>query len=65
MQNNIEENDLELEVRNELAEMRSHRPKKDVVSTRMRSEGPDLSALKKKTETEEFKMMRNRHTTKR
>ena len=47
MQNNIEENDLELEVRNELAEMRSHRPKKDVVSTRMRSEGPDLSALKK------------------
>ena len=52
-------------MRNELAEMRSHRPKKDVVSTRMRSEGPDISALKKKTETEEFKMMRNRHTTKR
>ena len=65
MQNNIEEDDPVFEERNVHGQNRSLEPKENVVTNVMRSERQNLGALRKKTETEEFKMMRNRHSNKR
>lgn len=53
------------EERNVHGQKMSHEPKEDFVSKGMRAERQDLGALRSNTETEEFKMMRNRHTIKR